>query len=269
MKKILLTTIITALYITTFGQTGVPKIPNDIVAKNQVAMYKDEKKPSISIYIADEPKKTLKAWKKYLSTKYELKTKNIKGWQTCEGCNILDISEKHLSFYYKVDADGEGSRMTVIVKNVLDVYVDAEKTPEMDAKTKKILEKFTRELYLKTVNSSLAVFQKGSQAMATEKLKLEKKRTSFEKVINSSKTDIVGLQQKVDGNQQKIAELNAKIALLNAEVKETQEKIETNTKLKSEVQTNLDKKNADIKNQNESLKKIQEMKDRLTSNPIQ
>ena len=269
MKKIYITLILTSFYLISFGQIRIPKIPNEINATNQIAMVKDEKRPSVSIYIADEQKKTTKAWKKYLSTKYEMKTKNKRGWQTCENCYVLDISDKTLSFYYKVVGDGEGSRISVIVKNIMGAFVDMESDSLLNAKTKYLLEKFTKEQYLKTVNSSIEVFQKAGVKMASEKLKLEKQKTTKEKKIISTKSNVISLNQKVDANQRKIDELNSKIALTKSEIEQTNNELNVNIKEKEAVQASLDKKNKAISDQNEKIKKMQDMKERLSLIPIQ
>lgn len=261
--KTLIVTILFILGSKAFSQE-IPMVPATIEAVSGIAIYNDGKRPSLSIVTNKSQKGTLKAWKAHLDKKYELEESKKQEWMSCSNCNLLDISDKFISIHYKVEEEGKGAKITVILQDVMEAYVDNSNSPSIYNKMKKMMENFVRDEYLKEVGTVYTKAQKANKTLMNEKSRLERQRVDIGKSINAAKNSIVELKVKKENHLKKIEELKAKIALIETEFEQKNNSIESKSAALVEVEKNIETKKGEINAQNGKIEKLNLLKQRLS-----
>ena len=166
-----------------------------------------------------------------------------------------------MSIHYKVESESNGSRITVIMQDVLENYIDSSNGSTQLLKMKKMMENFVKGEYLIEVNESISEAQKIGKALANEKIKMEKERTSLEKKINTDNNNIIEIKAKKDSNLKRIEELKEKIAGLESELIEKNKNIEVNTAKKEETKKSIEKQKEAIEMQQNKIQKLNTLKE--------
>lgn len=203
------------------------KTPN-IVIQEVTTQHGDGVRNAKSALIFGEENDFEKFWKKFAKSNYSIDGKRESGFYATTQFISSKISPDTISFYYKVEKDGDFCRLTALVKEKSE-YVSSGATFE---NVNAMMEKGIYEFYVNLYDEKIGDLQKNydRQVKDEEKLvkqgeKLQRDKDDHEKSINKLTSDISGLRSSIEKINSDKKALDNEVDILKRELEQQKKEI--------------------------------------------
>ena len=210
----------------------------------------------LSVYIEASEKEVTKAWKKFLSDRYNLKLKKSSGYLKGEEAFMTDIwSANKTTVYCKVNGSGTGSNLEVFV-NLGGTYLTGSEHTTSEDKLKGHLRSFAKSLYTEKLAKVLKKKSK-SQKKANKALdKLSKKRNKQEKAIVKANKNVQKANRNIDKAKQRIAKAEAEMEKLKGAITKEEEVAKTTEEQKVITEGEIEVQQKAVGEQNKAVQQV-------------
>lgn len=214
------------------------KTPNIVIEQGTV-QHMDGVRTSQSALIFAEENDFAKSWKKFIKNNYSLEGKREDGFYTSSNIISEKISADTISFFYKIEKDGDFTRLTTLLKKGNEYPIATSEFQNVQA----MMEKGIYEFYISIYDEKIESLQKNYDRQLKDAEKVEKQGERLEKDKASHEKSIEKLTSDIGG-------LRTDISKINSDKKAQEKELELEKK-------ELDQKEKEIKSLEDDLKQVE------------
>ncbi|MEZ4798702.1 MAG: hypothetical protein R2809_02765 [Flavobacteriales bacterium] len=203
------------------------KTPN-IVIQEITTQHGEGVQTAQSALVFGEENDFEKFWKKFAKSNYAVDGKRESGYYASTNFVSPKLSPDSLSFYYKVEKDGDFCRITSLTKQK-GAYLSSGATYE---NVRAMMEKGIYEYYVSLYDEKISVLQKNYDRQVKDAEKLEKQgerlqrdKDDHEKSINKLNGDISSLRSSMDKTNSDKKALDNEVEILKRELEQQKKEI--------------------------------------------
>lgn len=188
--------------------------------------------PATTISIAGDEKEFNKDWKTYLKSTFAIEGKKNGGYTSATNVLIPQWSTDTLSFHYKTEKDGSGTKLIVITEQK-GAFVTPESNPELASKVNASITTEIKNFYVKSYDKSIATQQKYYDGQVSDMEKLRKNLDKTQTKLESNSKD----KQK---NENKLREAGSESNKKDGDIKSLNAELQNNKKAVEQAQKEVD-----------------------------
>jgi predicted nucleic acid-binding Zn-ribbon protein len=212
--------------------------------------FRDKTAPASGLLITADEDSYNKELKNWLKVNYGIECKKISGFYSSPQSLISEWSADSLVVHYKVDKDGDATRLWVILEKKA-VFLSQATNPEEIMKMKASLTTHIKGFYVKYYDEKIADAQKYYDIQIHDLEKLNKKHEKLQGEVKNNKATIDKNNNKLRDADSAINESDSKIKLSNSELQnrqkasdQAQKEVDDQQKLISTKESEYNKLNA-------------------------
>jgi predicted nucleic acid-binding Zn-ribbon protein len=255
MKKIFAIT--AALWALTFGSFAQPDkytlaLMNTpfIAFEDGTISFRDKTAPATGILISAEEDSYAKEWRTWLKGKFGVECKKISGFYSSPLSVFAEWTTDSLFLHYKIDKDGDATRLWVILDKK-GAYLSQSTHPDEMLKLKSSLTTHVKDFYVKYYDEKITDQQKYYDVQVHDLEKANKKLEKLRGELKSNKESVDKYNNKLRESDSSINESEGKIKLSNSELQnrqkaaeQAQKEVDAQQKLITTKETEYNKLNA-------------------------
>lgn len=188
--------------------------------------------PATTLSITGDEKEFNKDWKAYLKSTLAIEGKKNGAYTSATNVVIPQWSSDTMSFHYKTEKDGSGTKLIVITEQK-GAFVTPESNPELASKVNASISTEIKNFYVKSYDKSIATQQKYYDGQVKDMDKLRKNLDKTQAKLESNSKD----KQK---NENKLRDAGSESNKKDGDIKSLNAELQNNKKAVEQAQKEVD-----------------------------
>lgn len=221
-----------------------------IVFEESPVSFRDRTAPASTVLITADEGSYNKEWKNWLKTRYGMECKKVSGFYSSPLSLISEWTSDSLIVHYKVDKDGDATRLTLILEKK-GMFLSNSTNSEEIMKMRASVSTQAKDFYIKYYDEKIADHQKFYDTQVNDLEKLNKKHEKLHGEVKNNQAIIDKNNDKLRDADSAINESESKIKLSNSELQnrqkaaeQAQKEVDAQQKLISTKEVEYNKLNA-------------------------